>query len=214
MEALTAKLLEMGVRVDEGIGEDSIRVRSDGRHRRVNIKTQPYPGFPTDLQQPISVLLSTAKGTSIIHETIFEMRFKHLDEIRRMGGISQGQRPLRHHRRRAQAHGLPVKATDLRAGAAMVVAGLMAEGQTDIYNVHYIDRGYEHLEQKAQAPRGQDREADGGRGGLSSWTGPTRAGAIHLAEKRARALFFVCRTRLAGQAVQEEANAALAALNG
>lgn len=89
MEALTAKLLEMGVRVDEGIGEDSIRVRSDGRHRRVNIKTQPYPGFPTDLQQPISVLLSTAKGTSIIHETIFEMRFKHLDEIRRMGGISR-----------------------------------------------------------------------------------------------------------------------------
>ena len=148
MEALTAKLLEMGVRVDEGIGEDSIRVRSDGRHRRVNIKTQPYPGFPTDLQQPISVLLSTAKGTSIIHETIFEMRFKHLDEIRRMGGISRVNDRFAIIDGVPKLMGCPVKATDLRAGAAMVVAGLMAEGQTDIYNVHYIDRGYEHLERK------------------------------------------------------------------
>lgn len=148
MEALTAKLLEMGVRVDEGIGEDSIRVRSDGNHRRVNFKTQPYPGFPTDLQQPMSALLSTAKGTSIIQETIFESRFHHLEEIRLMGGVS------RVNDRYAIVDGVPrligcaVRASDLRAGAALVIAGLMAEGVTDILNVHYIDRGYEKLEVK------------------------------------------------------------------
>jgi len=148
MEALTAKLLEMGVRVDEGIGEDSIRVRSDGRLRRVNIKTQPYPGFPTDLQQPMSVLLSTAKGTSIIQETIFETRFKHLDEIRRMGGISRVNDRFAIIDGVEKLKGCTVRATDLRAGAAMVVAGLIAEGETQIYNVHYIDRGYDHLEVK------------------------------------------------------------------
>ena len=148
MEALTAKLLEMGARVDEGIGEDSIRVRSDGNHRHVNIKTLPYPGFPTDLQQPMSALLSTARGTSIINETIYEQRHRHLEEIRRMGGQSQI------HERIAIIEGVPkltgcaVTATDLRAGAALVVAGLMAEGVTDIYNVQFIDRGYEHLEKK------------------------------------------------------------------
>ena len=148
MEALTAKLLEMGARVDEGIGEDSIRVRSDGNHRHVNIKTLPYPGFPTDLQQPMSALLSTARGTSIITETIYEQRHRHLEEIRRMGGQSQI------HERIAIIEGVPkltgcaVTATDLRAGAALVVAGLMAEGVTDIYNVQFIDRGYEHLEKK------------------------------------------------------------------
>ncbi len=148
MEALTAKLLEMGVRVDEGVGEDSIRVRSEGRLRRVNVKTQPYPGFPTDLQQPISVLLSTAQGTSIVQETIFEMRFKHLDEIRRMGALFEVNGRVAYIHGVEKLTGCPVRATDLRAGAAMVVAGLMAEGQTDIYNVHYIDRGYEHLELK------------------------------------------------------------------
>ena len=151
MEALTAKLLEMGAHVDEGIGEDSIRVRSDGNHRHVNIKTLPYPGFPTDLQQPMSVLLSTARGTSIINETIFEMRFKHLEEIRRMGGISQINDRIAIIEGVPKLVGCPVTATDLRAGAALVIAGLMAEGVTDIYNVHFIDRGYEHLEDKLRS---------------------------------------------------------------
>lgn len=101
MEALTAKLLEMGARVDEGVGEDSIRVRSDGNHRHVNIKTLPYPGFPTDLQQPMSVLLSTARGTSIINETIYEMRYKHLGGDPPHGRHLPDQRPHRHHRGRS-----------------------------------------------------------------------------------------------------------------
>ena len=150
MEALTAKLLEMGAKVDEGIGEDSIRVRAEGVLRHVNIKTQPYPGFPTDLQQPMSALLSTAKGDSVINETLFENRHRHLDELRKMGGVSN----IEDNHRIAKITGVPalhgaaVTATDLRAGAALVIAGLMANGITDIYDIKYIDRGYEHLEQK------------------------------------------------------------------
>ena len=148
MEALTAKLLEMGARVDEGIGEDSIRVRSDGNHRHVSIKTQPFPGFPTDLQQPMSALLSTARGTSIINETIYEQRHRHLEEIRRMGGQSEIRDRIAIIEGVPRLTGCAVTATDLRAGAALVIAGRMAEGVTDISNVQFIDRGYEHLEKK------------------------------------------------------------------
>jgi len=148
MEALTAKLLEMGARVDDGIGEDSIRVRSDGNHRHVNVKTLPYPGFPTDLQQPMSALLSTARGTSIINETIYEMRHRHLDEIRKMGGQARIEGRIAIIDGVSKLKGCSVTATDLRAGAALVIAGLMAEGVTDIHNVHFIDRGYEQLEKK------------------------------------------------------------------
>ena len=148
MEALTAKLLEMGARVDEGMGEDSIHVRSDGNHRHVNVKTLPYPGFPTDLQQPMSALLSTARGTSIINETIYEMRHRHLDEIRKMGGQSRIDGRIAVIDGVPKLTGCAVTATDLRAGAALVIAGLMAEGVTDIYNVQFIDRGYEQLEKK------------------------------------------------------------------
>ena len=149
MEALSAKLLEMGARVSDS--DDAIRVRSHGNHRAVNIKTQVYPGFPTDLQQPMSALLTTAKGTSIVQETIYESRLKHLDEIRRMGAqvrvvdrmaIIDGVTDL---------YGAPITATDLRAGAALVVAGLMAKGVTEIYEPHYIDRGYEHIEDKLRS---------------------------------------------------------------
>ncbi len=149
MEALSAKLLEMGVRVTDF--DDAIRVRSHGAHRAVNIKTQVYPGFPTDLQQPMSALLTTAKGQSIVQETIYENRLKHLDELRRMGAqvrvmdrtaIIEGVTDL---------YGGPITATDLRAGAALVVAGLMAKGVTEIYEPHYIDRGYEHIEDKLRS---------------------------------------------------------------
>jgi UDP-N-acetylglucosamine 1-carboxyvinyltransferase len=114
----------------------------------VNIKTLPYPGFPTDLQQPVTVLLSTAEGASIIVENIFESRFKHINEIRRMGAnvsvdgrvcVVEGVERLT---------GAPVRATDLRAGAALIVAGLMADGETEITGVQYIDRGYDHIEEK------------------------------------------------------------------
>ena len=150
MEALSAKLLEMGVRVMDS--DDAIRVRSMGvQHRAVNIKTQVYPGFPTDLQQPMSALLTTAKGTSIVQETIYESRLKHLVEMSRMGAqvrivdrtaIIDGVPDL---------YGGPITATDLRAGAALVVAGLMAKGVTEIYEPHYIDRGYEHIEDKLRS---------------------------------------------------------------
>ena len=149
MEALTAKLLEMGVRVTDS--DDAIRVRMNGAHRAVNVKTQVYPGFPTDLQQPMSALLTTAHGTSIIQETIFESRFKHMDELVRMGAnirvvdrtaIIEGVPTL---------YGAPVTTTDLRAGAALLVAGLMAKGETEIYEPEYIDRGYEHIEDKLRS---------------------------------------------------------------
>ena len=149
MESLTAKLLEMGVRVTEN--DDSIHVRPQYEQRAVNIKTQVYPGFPTDLQQPMTALLCMANGTSTVCETIFEQRFKHLDELRRMGArirlvdrtvLIEGVHDL---------YGAPVTVTDLRAGAALIVAGLMAKGLTEIYETGYIDRGYERIEQKLRS---------------------------------------------------------------
>ncbi|MBQ7182637.1 MAG: UDP-N-acetylglucosamine 1-carboxyvinyltransferase [Clostridia bacterium] len=149
MESLTAKLLEMGVAVTDM--DDSIRIRTVAGHRAINVKTQEYPGFPTDLQQPLSAMLTMAKGTSIVNETIFENRFKHLTEIARMGA------QVRILEQTAVIEGVPeliaapVTATDLRAGAALVVAGLMAKGVTEIYEPVYITRGYEHLEEKLRA---------------------------------------------------------------
>nr|MDD6336338.1 UDP-N-acetylglucosamine 1-carboxyvinyltransferase [bacterium] len=149
MEALTAKLVEAGCQVDEYT--DAIRVRMQARPKPVHVTTLPYPGFPTDLQQPMAALLSVATGTSIITETIFESRFKYLAELQRMGmrvNILD---------RVALIEGVPqlmpgrVLVTDLRAGAALVLAGLMAEGETLVGNTHYIDRGYENMEQKFNA---------------------------------------------------------------
>ncbi|ABW20310.1 UDP-N-acetylglucosamine 1-carboxyvinyltransferase [Alkaliphilus oremlandii] len=146
LDAITAKLKEMGVTVIEN-GE-SLRVISSGRLKSVGIKTLVYPGFPTDLQQPMSSLLSTAEGTGIVTETIFEGRFKHVDELKRMGA------DIKVDGRVAVIHGVEnltgakVSASDLRAGASLIVAGLAAKGETEIENVHYIDRGYDQLEQK------------------------------------------------------------------
>ncbi len=146
MESLSAKLLEMGVNVTSE--DDWIRVRSNRVYRSVNVKTQGYPGFPTDLQQPLSALLTVANGTSIVTETIFESRFRFLDELRKMGAnvrviessaIITGVDHL---------VGARVDALDLRAGAAMVIAGLMCEGVTEIGNIGYILRGYEHIDRK------------------------------------------------------------------
>lgn len=146
MDALSAKLLEMGAKVSDS--DDAIRVHTIGPYRGVNIKTQVYPGFPTDLQQPMSALLTTARGTSIVQETIFEQRFRHLDEIRRMGAQVRVVDRTAFIEGVPQLYGAPVTATDLRAGAALVIAGLMAKGVTEIYEPEYIDRGYEHIEQK------------------------------------------------------------------
>ena len=149
MESLTAKLLEMGVRVDEQ--DDVIRVRSLGGHRAVNIKTQAYPGFPTDLQQPMSTLLTTATGTSVVTETIFDQRFRHLDEMVRMGARARVSDWMAFIEGMPGLTGAPVEASDLRAGAALVIAGLMASGVTEIGNPQYIDRGYEKLEERLRA---------------------------------------------------------------
>ena len=146
MEALSAKLLEMGVHVQTE--DDWIRVRSNGVFRAVNVKTQGYPGYPTDLQQPLSALLTIANGTSIVTETIFENRFRFLDELRKMGAnvrviessaIISGVDKL---------VGARVSATDLRAGAAMIIAALMADGVSEIGGVEYILRGYERIDEK------------------------------------------------------------------
>jgi len=146
LDPITAKLGEAGATVEEN--GDHVRVISDGSLNQINVKTLPYPGFPTDLQQPMTSLLTIARGTSIITETVWESRFKHVDELKRMGAnikvegssaIIQGVKEL---------SGAPVKATDLRAGAAMVIAGLIASGETEISCIHHIDRGYESIEKK------------------------------------------------------------------
>ncbi|MBE5773812.1 MAG: UDP-N-acetylglucosamine 1-carboxyvinyltransferase [Clostridiales bacterium] len=146
MEALSAKLLEMGVNISSE--DDWIRVRSNGHFRSVNVKTQGYPGFPTDLQQPLSALLTVAKGTSIVTETIFESRFRFLDELRKMGAdvrVIENTAIINGVERMVGAR---VRATDLRAGAAMIIAALMSQGVSEISGVEYILRGYERIDEK------------------------------------------------------------------
>ena len=149
MDALSAKLLEMGVKVTDY--DDAIRVHVVGPRRAINVKTQVYPGFPTDLQQPMSALLTTAKGTSIVTETIFEQRFRHLDEIRRMGAHVRVMGRSAIIEGVSELYGAPMTATDLRAGAALIIASLMARGTSEIYEPGYIDRGYEHIEEKLRS---------------------------------------------------------------
>lgn len=149
LEPIAAKLTEMGAIVEEG--DDSVRVYVDGDLKGVNVKTAPYPGFPTDVQQPMSALLSVVPGKSLIAESIWESRHKHIDELKKMGAtikvegrtaIIEGQDKL---------VGAKVVATDLRAGAAMVIAGLVAHGVTEIFEIEHIDRGYPHIENKFSA---------------------------------------------------------------
>lgn len=153
LEAISAKLMESGVTVSEGDdGRDFfIRVSADKRPRAVNIKTLPYPGFPTDLQQPMMALLATAEGNSFIMENIFENRFNHVPELAKMGArisISSRTATVEGVER---LYGAPLCASDLRAGAALVIAALAAEGESTISHIHFIDRGYEFLEQKLRA---------------------------------------------------------------
>nr|WP_122012538.1 UDP-N-acetylglucosamine 1-carboxyvinyltransferase [Maliibacterium massiliense] len=146
LEALTAKLMESGVSVEEG--DDYIRVRADKRPRAVSVKTLPYPGFPTDLQQPIVAFLSTCAGTSIITESIYESRYKYVEELIRMGADIRIADRVAVVQGIEQLTGTTVAATDLRAGAALVIAGLMARGETRVRKLRHIDRGYECFERK------------------------------------------------------------------
>ena len=149
MESLTAKLQEMNVKVD--VYDDSIRVYCKDKIQKVNIKTLPYPGFPTDLQPPVTSLLCRAEGTSTITEGVWDNRFQYVDELKRMGAKIKVEGRMAVIEGPVRLTGAPVRAMDLRAGAAMVIAGLMARGETVISNIDYIDRGYEKLEEKLRS---------------------------------------------------------------
>jgi len=146
LKPIIAKLTEMGVIME--IGPNCIIVDGRNELKPVDIKTMPYPGFPTDMQAQMMSLLCTVKGTSVITETIFENRFMHATELKRMGSN------IKLDGRSAVIEGVPklsgceVKATDLRGGAAMILAGLVAEGNTEISDIYHIDRGYVNIEEK------------------------------------------------------------------
>ncbi|MDN4524766.1 UDP-N-acetylglucosamine 1-carboxyvinyltransferase [Fictibacillus fluitans] len=147
LESLIAKLREMGVQIETK--DDQVLIHSSsGPLKSVDIKTLVYPGFPTDLQQPFTSLLTKAEGTSLVTDTIYSARFKHIDELRRMGANVKVEGRSAIINGQARLEGAKVKASDLRAGAALVVAGLMAEGITEVSGLEHIDRGYESLVDK------------------------------------------------------------------
>lgn len=147
LESITAKIIEMGAEVEDIEGE-AIRVSLSKRPGKVNIKTLPYPGFPTDLQPPMGVAMAIANGTSVISESIWDSRFQYAEELNRMGAKITAQGKVAFFEGVDKLIGAPVYATDLRAGAALVIAGITAEGITQIYNIEHIDRGYENIEEK------------------------------------------------------------------
>ena len=153
LEAISAKLMECGVEVIEGdTGKEFfIQVKADERPRAVNIRTLPYPGFPTDLQQPMTALLAVAYGNSFVQENLFEDRFNHVRELNRMGAKITVNGRTAAVAGVERLFGAEIQATDLRAGAAMIVAALMAQGTSIIRNIHFIDRGYENLTDKLTA---------------------------------------------------------------
>ncbi len=144
MQAIVSKLTEAGVLIQPD-GPDSVIVKGHEDLRPVDVRTMPYPGFPTDLQAPMMALLATIPGTSMITETVFENRFLHVDELLRMGANikTEGNAAVILGNRRLS--GAPVRATDLRAGAALIIAALTSEGESQISGLHHIDRGYEDI---------------------------------------------------------------------
>ncbi len=149
LDCITAKLLEMGVDVEER--DDAVMVRRDGPISRTNVKTMPYPGFPTDMQPQIAAVLCLAQGTSVVTEGVWDNRYRYVDEFRRMGAKIQVDGKVAVIEGVEAMTGAPVHACDLRAGAAMVIAGLAAKGVTEIDSVHHIERGYECLVEKLAA---------------------------------------------------------------
>ncbi|OPZ74819.1 MAG: UDP-N-acetylglucosamine 1-carboxyvinyltransferase 2 [Firmicutes bacterium ADurb.Bin456] len=146
LEPLIAKLREAGIGIT--VGDDQVRVQGSGRVRPVDLKTMHYPGFPTDMQPQMMALLSLAEGTSVISETIFENRFKHVAELRRMGADIKVEGQSAIIKGVEKLSGAYLEASDLRAGASLVLAALAADDGTVLENVHHIDRGYERLEVK------------------------------------------------------------------
>ena len=149
LESISAKLEEMGVELSEF--DDAIRVVRNGNLNKCNIKTMPHPGFPTDMQPQIAVLLSLAQGTSIINESVWDNRFRYVEELKRMGAQISVDGKLAVVEGIDHLDAAPVKATDLRAGAALVIAALCARGVTQIENIRQIERGYENIDSKLLA---------------------------------------------------------------
>ena len=148
LEPITSKLRKIGVNVEEF--DDSVRVWVDGPLVRTNVKTMPHPGFPTDMQPQITTLLTLAEGTSIITEGVWEQRFRYVDELRRMGADISVDGKVAVVEGTGKLTGAPVKACDLRAGAALIIAGLAAHGITEIEDIYHIERGYSNLVEKLQ----------------------------------------------------------------
>ncbi|RNB74498.1 UDP-N-acetylglucosamine 1-carboxyvinyltransferase [Brevibacillus panacihumi] len=149
LESVTAKLREIGVEVTEM--DDAIQVIGKESYRSIDVKTSPYPGFPTDLQQPITTLLTLAKGSSIVTDNIYSSRFRHVDELRRMGASLKVEGRSAVIEGGSRLNGAKVVASDLRAGAALFIAGLATSGTTELEGLEHIDRGYENLVGKLQA---------------------------------------------------------------
>ncbi|MEG2176967.1 MAG: UDP-N-acetylglucosamine 1-carboxyvinyltransferase, partial [Oscillibacter sp.] len=145
---ITAKLVEMGVEVEEN--EDTLLVRRTKRLQKANVKTMPYPGFPTDMQPQIAAALSLAEGTSLVTESVWSNRYRYVDELKRMGASIQVDDKTAVIEGVTHLTGAPIQACDLRAGAALVIAALAAEGESEISCVQYIERGYENLVEKLQ----------------------------------------------------------------
>jgi UDP-N-acetylglucosamine 1-carboxyvinyltransferase len=146
LEATTAKLVEAGCKVEEF--DDAVRIISDGKLHHTQVTTLPYPGFPTDMQPQMAVILGIAEGTSTVTESIFENRFKYVDELTRMGANIKVESNIAIINGVTRYTGARVNAPDLRAGAALVIAGLVAEGITVIDDIYFIERGYEEFDQK------------------------------------------------------------------
>jgi len=150
MECISAKLMEMGVSVTED--DDSLLVRRSGPLTKTNVKTLPYPGFPTDMQPQITAVLALAEGTSLVTEGVYGAnRFKYVDELKRLGAHIQVDGKVAVVEGVKQLVGAPIQACDLRAGAALVIAGLAAQGTTELSHINYIERGYEDLVGKLRA---------------------------------------------------------------
>ena len=149
LECITAKLLEMGVDVEER--DDAVLVRRNAPLHRTNVKTMPYPGFPTDMQPQMAACLCLAQGTSVVTEGVWDNRYRYVEEFRRMGAKIQVDGKVAVIEGVEGFSGAKVQACDLRAGAAMVIAGLAAEGETEIGSIHYIERGYQNIVEKLAA---------------------------------------------------------------
>ena len=148
LDSISAKLIEMGVSVVENDDGDSITVSCNERTTKASIKTMPYPGFPTDMQPQAGVLFAISEGTSYITEGVFDSRFQYTDELNKLGANIRVNGKTAVFEGVPSLNGCPVTACDLRAGAALIIAGIIAEGTTEVYGIEYVDRGYEHIEDK------------------------------------------------------------------